>query len=225
MKKVVLCFAIIIVLFAVGVLAGSDDVKEDVKDFIKDKGIEVEVENITEIDFDDLPGELDIGKIDDTSIAIYQVDHNESKPLFVVTASNVKKTGSVAVADIRMPFVFGFAGEMSGSGFLKMVGGVEGSLDLGYVMMRSGSITGISSNLDIIDGVEGEIVEVVIYINGEEVGFRNVLNAGRSGVEIDYDSLSKGVVGFDAGDVVSVYVTFENGISLKDVTTVIEVTA
>ena len=123
---------------------------------------------------------------------------------------------------------------MKKSGFLNMASGVEGSLEKGYVMMRSGSITGISTNLEVevIKGekkspavnLTGEMVDVVIYKNGEEVGFRNSLGVDSPGVVIDYDSQSKKIVSFDAGDVVSVYLKSTDGVVISDVTTMLEVT-
>ena len=91
-------------------------------------------------------------------------------------------------------------------------------------MSRDGSITGISTNLEITEFSYNEKVEIIIYKNGEKVGFRNFLKVDSSGVKIDYDTQSKGIVNFKAGDVISVYLNLGKEISLTDVTTTIEVT-
>lgn len=219
MKKLLVCFVMVVLVFSVGVFANPKDVKKEIEDFVKERGI---VGNITEIDFGDLPDEVDIEKVENTSIVIFQVDYNESKPLFVITSSDFREEESVVVCDMRSLLSFGFGSEM-GSGFLNIANGVQGGLEKGYVMMRSGSVTGISTNLEVLNSEEGGRVEIVIYKNGEEVGFRNVLSADVSSVVIDYDVLSKGVVGFEAGDVISVYVNVDNGVFVGDVVTMVEV--
>ena len=87
--------------------------------------------------------------------------------------------------------------------------------------MRKGSITGISTNVEILSG-EGE-VEFIIYRNKESVGFRNTLNAGLSGVKSDYDIQSEGVVTFESGDVISIYAKVTGDVIFKDATTLIEI--
>jgi len=217
-------FFVVLMVFSVGVFAESGEVREEILDFVEGRGIVVGEENVTEVSFEDLPEEVDIEVVDNTSIVIYQVDY-DVKPLFVIASGELQGAVSEVVLEARSLLHFGFAEEMPGSGFLNMASGVEGSLEKGYVMMRSGSVTGISTNLDVVSGVGGEGVEIVIYRNGEEVGFRNVLSAESSGVKIDYDVLSKGIVGFEAGDVISVYLSSGDGVSLTDVTTTIEVTS
>ncbi len=99
-------------------------------------------------------------------------------------------------------------------------------------MMREGSITGLSTSLEVVEGApkegvpssegKGEI-EILIYKNGERVGFENMLN-GDLGVKKDYDVQSNGVVTFEPGDVISVYANAEDGLIWKDVITIIEIT-
>ena len=48
------------------------------------------------------------------------------------------------------------------STFLNTGTGVEASLEKGYVMMRSGSITGLSTNLEVLSG-NGEIEDYSLY--------------------------------------------------------------
>jgi hypothetical protein len=223
MNKVLMSFVIVVMILVVGVFADSGGVEQEIRDFVEEsRGIVVS--NITEVDFSDLPDEVDIEKIENTSIVIYEVDYGEM-PLFVITSSGIEKSVvSAPVCDAKLLLHFGFSEEMAESGFLNMASGVQGSLEKGYVMLRDGSVTGISTNLEVVSSVAEGGVEVVIYKNGVEVGFRNYLGTDSSGVEIDYDVQSKGIVNFKAGDVISVYLSSEDGVVLADVTTVIEVT-
>ena len=92
-------------------------------------------------------------------------------------------------------------------------------------MMRKGSITGISTNLESIEG--SGIIYITLYINGEEVGFRNsfIVEGTDSGkVMNDYDVQSVGTVNYEQGDVISMYVESEGDILWKDVITRVEIT-
>jgi len=225
MKKIVVCFVIMILIFTIGVFAETKDVRKEIKDFIKEKGIIVEDKDIVQINFSDLPDEVDIEKVENTSIVIFEVNYS-AKPLFVVTSSSEEFQGKAPapVCDTRLLLHFGVSKKINGASFLNMAGGIQGSTEKGYTMIRDGSITGISTNLEITKSAEYSEVEIIIYKNGEEIGFRNVLNADSSGVKIDYDTQSKGIVNFKAGDVISAYLNLRNEISLTDVTTTIEVT-
>ena len=105
-----------------------------------------------------------------------------------------------------------------------MANGIHSNTEKGYVMIREGSITGISTNMEITKPSDDEEVEIVIYKNGKEVGFRNILDASSSGTKIDYDAQSKGIVNFKAGDIISAYLNSKNNTSLADITTTIEIT-
>jgi len=121
----------------------------------------------------------------------------------------------------KMLLNFGSKGEVSESSFLNSATGVEGSLEKGYVMMRDGSITGLSTSLEVFSG-EGS-VETIIYINGEPAGFRNTIVGDSVGVKKDYDTQSLGVVKFEKGDVISAYVKTEGNIVVKDVINLVEI--
>ena len=223
MNKTIVCFVIIVMLLTVGVLGDTKNVKEEIKDFVEGKGIIVEDKDIVEVNFSDLPDAVDIEKIENTSVVIYKVNYSD-KSLFVVTSGEkFQAEAPLPVCDTRLLLYFGISEKMN-AGFLNMASGTKGSMEKGYVMIRDGSVTGISTNLEIIKSAENEEVEIIIYKNGEEVGFRNVLSADSSGVKIDYDTQSKGIVKFKAGDVISVYLNSGNGVSLADVTTAIEIT-
>jgi hypothetical protein len=105
---------------------------------------------------------------------------------------------------------------------MKTATGVDGSLDKGYVMMRSGSITGISTEIEALKG-NGNI-EVIIYRNGKEIQFGNTFVVDSNGIKKDYDVQSKETVLFEAGDVISAQVKSSDGVSWKDATTLVEIT-
>ena len=126
------------------------------------------------------------------------------------------------VKDKREFLNFGFSGETDKSEFMKTATGVDGSLDKGYVMMRSGSITGISTDIETLSG-NGNI-EIIIYRNGQAIQFGNTFAVDSNGIKKDYDVQSKGTVPFEAGDTISAQVKSSDGISWKDATTLVEIT-
>ena len=119
---------------------------------------------------------------------------------------------------------FGFSGESNSSGFLETATGVGSSLEKGYVMVRGGSITGISTNLEIIYTNSSGQVDIIIYKNGKPVGFGNTISASSIGVKNDYDIQSENTITFSAGDVISMYIHVDKGIVWRDDTTMLEIT-
>ena len=215
----------IILLLTVGVFAASTPIiPENVKDFVEKKGIkEEEIQNIAELTYGDLPTEIDIESIDDTNLAIYEVVLPDEK-LFVLTFGEAKIKEEVSIIENRQFLNFGFNGETNLSGFLKTATGIETDLNKGYTMMRQGSITGISTNLEIIDSESSATIEIIIYKNDEMIRFGNELNADSEGIKKDYDTQSKNVVTFEPGDVISVYAESNKNIIWKDVIAMIEIT-
>ena len=209
----------------------GDEVKNYIGKFVEKRGIKPErIKNIELIDFNDLPKEVNIENVDDTNLAIYEIDYDEGngedKKVFMVTYSveELRVQGDLIIAHDKRQFLnFGFGGEMIDSGFLETATGVEGSLDSGYVMMREGSITGLSTSLEVVSEDEGQI-EIIVYKNGEKIGFGNSIAADSLGVEKDYDVQSNDVVAFEPGDMISVYVNAPEGIVWKDVITMVEIT-
>jgi hypothetical protein len=205
-------------------------VSEYVEEFVSKKGINPDkISDVSQVSFDDLPKEVNIENVNDNNLAIYEVNYNETpeeqKKMFVITYSvdKLSTQGDLIVShDKRMFLNFGLNKEIANSEFLNTASGVEGSLEKGYVMMREGSITGISTVLDITQSAEQGQIEIVIYKNGIPIGFGNTISSDAVGVKKDYDVQSKGVVSFEPGDVISAYVKV-NG-SLKDVITLIEIT-
>jgi len=118
---------------------------------------------------------------------------------------------------------FGHDGEVGESLFLETATGVQTSEEKGYVMMRSGSITGLSTNLEVIETTELGEVEIIIYKNSEPVGFRNGVLGNSTGIMKDYDTVSIDTIAFEPGDVISVYTEVSENVIIKDVITIMEI--
>jgi len=223
MKKVG-CLAIgIVLLLTVSVVANST-IPDSVNEVVTKKGVDSkDIKSVSKVDYKDLPEQIDIENIDDTNLAIYQVELPSEK-MFVLTFGGETDSVPEVKNEYRQFLTFGFDGEMIGSGFLDSVGGVSMSADKGYVMMRGGSITGISTNLEVINGEDSKRIEIVIYKNGKAINFGNELSASFNDVQKDYDVQSTGVVTFEAGDTISVYTESNENVSWKDVMTMIEIT-
>ena len=207
-----------------------ESVSAYVEEFVSKKGINPDkISDVSQVSFDDLPKEVNIENVNDNNLAIYEVDYNETnseqKKMFVITYSvdKLRTQGDLIVShDKRMFLNFGLNKEITSSEFLNTASGVEGSLEKGYIMMREGSITGISTALDITKSYENGQIEIIIYKNGVPIGFGNTINSNVVGIKKDYDVQSKGVVSFEPGDVISAYVKVDG--SLKDVITLVEIT-
>jgi hypothetical protein len=207
-----------------------ESVQNYVEEFVEKKGIDSEsINNVTEIDFENLPKEVEIENVDNTNLAIYQINYDQpsssNNKVFVITYSveKLETQGDLIVSQDKREFLnFGFNGKMNSSGFLKTAVGVESSLEKGYVMIREGSITGLSTNLEVLEG-NGNL-EIILYKNGEQVQFGNSFIIDSAGIKKDYDIQSKDIVTFEAGDILSLYVKASDGISWKDVTTLLEIT-
>jgi len=229
MKKLFVILGICMtLLLAGGVLAEnmvvSDDVKTFVKDVVKEKGINKEnIKSVEKVDFEDLPEEVKLENIDETNLALYKVDYGEERPVFVITVSD--STFKKTLKDIanKMILNFGHDGEVGESLFLETATGVQTSEEKGYVMMRSGSITGLSTNLEVIETTELGEVEIIIYKNSEPVGFRNGVLGNSTGIMKDYDTVSIDTIAFEPGDVISVYTEVSENVIIKDVITIMEI--
>lgn len=147
--------------------------------------------------------------------------NNSGRSILRIRASSKGDSLNVISQRSRELLDFGFKGERNNSEFLETGTGVKGSSENGYVMMRKGSITGISTNLEVVKKGYSNI-EVLIYKNGKEVGFRNLINP-QVGIDRDYSLQSEGIVNFNAGDVISTYLVNKDNI-IKNVNTLIEIT-
>jgi hypothetical protein len=227
-RKLYLIIALVLIFItASGVLAETIGLSSDVKDIINNvvekQGINSsDIKSVEQVGFDALPPQVDLKNIDTTNLAVYQVDYGGDKPVFVITASGETiKASPPKTFAYKMFLNFGLKGDVSPPAFLNTANGVEGNLEKGYVMVRDGSITGLSTNLEVLSG-QGSI-EVMVYVNGQPIGFRNTIYADSAGVKKDYDTQSFGVVNFQKGDVISAYVKTDGDIAFKDVINLVEI--
>ena len=230
MRKIFIFASVFMIVLMTSLVFAESDLSGELEEFVKKvaekKGIEeADIVNITEVDFNDLPNEINLGNLDEANIALYKINKKNDKPSCAITLSKktFTKLSSPSEYYSNSFLYFGSSKEIEKSGFLETATGVETSKERGYVMLREGSITGISTNLEVLKSVsEGEI-QIVIYKNGEEIGFGNVLNAQTSGVEKDYDIQSREIVTFKPGDIISVYTKSENNVKFKNVITMVEI--
>lgn len=235
MKTIPILLALgMIILLGTGVFAastivsnvGTGELSDELTNFVskvaEKKGVEPgKIESVRQVDFAELPQNVDLKNIDDTNLALYEINTGEGPLVYMLTVSDSTFKKTLSSEDYKRSFLnFGFVGESSGSHFLKTATGVETSFEKGYVMTRSGTITGISTNLEVVKGI-GEI-EIIILKNGESVGLSNDIKVNSAGVKLDHDIQSE-IVSFKGGDVISVYIKAED-ISWKDVTTLVEIT-
>jgi len=229
-NKGVIIFLSLVLLVSASVFAEvvtegavSKEVSDYVGSFVEKGGIEKgEIKDIKKIDQDDLPDEVEIKQIDKNNVGIYEVNYTEGeelKNIFVVTYStNEFKPAQVISKNIQY-LNFGYSGMAIGSSYLNSATGVGSGPDLGYVMMRPGSITGISTSLTLEKGR----VDIRIYKNGIDTGFGNLVSSDDER-KIDYDLQSEDVVVYEPGDVIAVYVETIGGASWGDVVTIFETT-
>lgn len=236
-RKTSFAFGSMIFLLVLGVFAISaqevqisPEVVDYVGDFVSKRGINPqEINNIQEVDFNNLPKEVNIENVGDHNLAIYEIDYDDegiNEKIFMITYSveELRAQGDIIIAHDKRQFLdFGFDGVMNESGFLDTATGVETSLEKGYVMVRDGSITAVSTNMEVVQNNTGSI-EIIVYKNGVAIGFGNTLDTTINGVKSDYDVQSKDTVTFEAGDVISVYVKAEGEIIWRDVITMVEIT-
>jgi len=209
----------------------STQVYEYVLNFVQKRGVlPSEISFVREVDFDSLPKSVHIENVGEHNLAIYEISYkegNQEDQIYVITYSveELREQGDLIVAHDKRQFLnFGFAGTMIKSGFLKTATEVETSLEKGYVKVRDGSITAVSTNLEVSESNPGDI-EIIVYRNGEPIGFGNIFSTGSPGVKKDHNVQSKDIVTFKAGDVISVYLK-ANGIDIvwRDVITMVEIT-
>lgn len=218
-----LIFALVSGVFAQS-LGLSEKAREVVDEIVENQGIDKDkIKSVEQVDFDNLPSQVDLKNIDQTNLAVYEVDYGGGAPVFIITASDQLFEAQTADTTVykRMLLTYGIKGQVSESTFLNTGTGVEASLEKGYVMMRGGSITGLSTNLEILSG-KGE-VEIIVYINGVPAGFRNTIAADLTGVKKDYDTQSIGVVKFEKGDVISTYMIISGDTVVKDIINLVEI--
>jgi hypothetical protein len=231
MKKIFAIFIVGVILLGVTVFAQDtpNTLDQNVQNFVKDvaqtKGVNSsDIAGVKELDMNNLPKEVNIKNIDNNNLALYEINvTNESKPVYVVTASSKFFKQTVKKYAQRMLLAFGFNGDIMASTFLKTSVGVTTSLQKGYVMTRDGSISGLSTNLEVVQNDLGAPIEVTIYKNSQPIGFRNSFTEKAPGVYSDYDTASGGAVTFQKGDVISLKIDVPGNAQVKDVTSLLEI--
>ena len=208
----------------------GEKVSDYVQDFISERGVGPEdISGIRQVDFNALPKEVNIENVGDTNLAIYEVNYsenNQDKKVYVITYSveKLRSQGDLIVAQDKRNFLdFGFSGIMSETGFLETSTGVETSEAKGYVVVRDGSITAVSTNLEVIQSNTGQI-EIIVLKNGEPISFGNTISTDSLGVKKDYDVQAREIVNFQAGDVISVVARETGDVAWRDVITIVEIT-
>lgn len=225
MKKSVI-FGIMIVLLLGATVFAQEVVDSDLENFVKDvaklKGVsEEKIKDIKKVDFNDLPNEVKLKNIDDNNLALYEINVDAEKPIYVITASKefFEKT-TVDYDSMQRSFLpFGRSLGTSNTVALETSTGVKS----GYVMTRSGSITGLSTVLNAIERSDNLPIEVIIMKNSEEIGFRNAFNIGKTGVYSDYDLISSNTIDFEEGDIISIIINIPNGTKVEEVSTLVEI--
>ena len=223
-----------ILLLGTSVLAQSLPVSKDITDFVKNvasqKGIsQNKIKEIEQVDMNELPQEINIKNIDENNLAMYKLNvkdnngTNATRPVYVITASETAFKKEVKNYANKMLLNLGIPGTVSNSTFLLSGSGVRGSYEDGYVMIRDGSITGLSTSLNIKDALSGGVAEIILYKNGKAIGFRNTINLDKKGPGVDYDSVDSGTINFQKGDVISAKVLLSSGAQVEDINTLLEI--
>lgn len=229
MKKLLGIFILGIILLGASAVAQEVSLDSKAESFVRDvaavKGVNGDsVQGIRELNINDLPESVNLENIDSTNLAVYEIQvENEERPVYVITASSKFFKETARIFAQKMLLNFGINGEISDDTFMRTSGEIETSLTKGYVMARDGSVTAISTNLEVISGSGFEPIEVVIFKDGEEVGFRNSFNLKDPSVYNDYDVISSGTLKFEKGDVISVEVKIPEGVVVRDVITLLEI--
>jgi hypothetical protein len=213
-----------------------EDVSEDpvtqnakgyVEDFVRQKGINAdEINSVNQLDLNNLPKDVSIENVDDTNLAIYQIAYEDfAKELFVVTYSTdelVSYKNLIFKQDERQLLHFGI-NSLKKDAFLETASGISSDINQGYAMMREGSITGLSTSLN-VEKTNTERLEIIIYINEKPFYFRNMIDTTKTGKHTAYSLQSSGVVTFLPGDTISVYASGANGATIKNILTTLEIT-
>jgi hypothetical protein len=201
----------------------SEDVSNYIDEFLEKGGVAKEqTKEIKQIDQEDLPDKVDIKEINENKIGIYSVNYtqdNAPKNVYVVTYSTNKFKKTPSLKNVQY-FNFGYADSSNVASYLDSSTGVATGADRGYVMMRPGSITGLSSSLDLSG--EGYVL-IKVYINGEDTGFENRISTNE-GQKKDYDLQSEEIIEYVPGDVLSVYVQTSGNVTWSNVISMVETT-
>ncbi len=235
-KEVLLSVLVVLLVLSVGVfaqeLANENSNQETIEKFITEfiEGTDLvdggNVQSVSTVNQSELPDDLEIKEIAENNVGIFEVNFTtnlgESKKVFVVTyaTNDFKRKEIINVKNIQNLF-FGLAEERISSDYLETASGVKTGEQIGYVMLREGSITGISSSLEISGN--GKLF-ISVYKNGIETGFHNLISTEDS-TKIDFDLQSENIVNYKPGDIISVYVNQIGNVNWKNVVTSVETTS
>ena len=232
MKKEVFLLFVLVFLVSAGVFAQtfSEEISENVGDYIKGfvngTGVnEDSINSINKINQSELPDNVEIKDIDENKIGIYEVNYtsgNDTKKIYVVTYSTTqfKEKSAPLIKNIQNIY-FGYSESSDSADYLNAATGVAVSGDKGYVMLRPGSVTGISTSLDLTG--DGKVF-VTVYKNGESTGFHNLI-LSVDNKKIDFDIQSENAVNYNAGDIISVYVETSGDVNWGNAITIVETTS
>ena len=191
---------------------------------------ENEIKDIDRVNLTELPKEIKIDSVEKNNLAVYEVNYTkdvngipENKKVFVLTYTEEEFEKVQEFLDKTSHYLTFTDAIESGEDRFLIIGEVRGSEELGYVMMDEGSITGISTALEIVNTSSGTI-NAAIYKNGEKTGLENSFDSSVSGVSKDYDLQSEGVITFIPGDVISIKTTSSGGVSWKNIITNLKIT-
>ncbi len=229
MKNKFTFISIALILVTLSVVIANAEMSKESEDFVKKLGEEIKNKKITEvkkIDFNNVPEQVKIENIDETHLSMYELTSEEEpeKPLFMITFSEKYIPKQNPMTYSRTLLDFSLPNEINESDYMQMSNGITSDLDMGYIMTRKGSITGISTIADISEKDNSGVVEIIIYKNGEEVGFRNIIDASSAGIKKDFDLQSIDTINFNQGDIISVFVKVNGKIVIKNILTNLEIT-
>ena len=205
----------------------AQNAQEYVENFVKQEGISAsEINQVDQVDLNNLPKDVEIENVDDTNLAIYKIAYeNFAKELFVITYSTdelVSYKNLIFKQEERQLLNFGIS-EATTDTFLETSSGVSSGISKGYIAMRDGSVTGLSTSLN-VESESNNRIEIIIYINEEPFYFRNMLDASKTGKKTAFNLQSKNIITFQAGDTISIYASGINGATIKDIITSLEIT-
>ncbi|PIN94359.1 hypothetical protein COU53_03875 [Candidatus Pacearchaeota archaeon CG10_big_fil_rev_8_21_14_0_10_30_48] len=231
-KEVLLSFLVILLVLSAGVLAQeiSNTIDATTEKFVKgfveksDIAKNGEVKSVNSVNQSNLPDDLEIKEINENNLGIYEVNFTDEvgfpKKIFVVTfATNDFKKKEAPMKNVQNLY-FGLSTESSKSDYLETSTGVKTGEQIGYVMLREGSVTGISSSLELSG--KGKLL-ISVYKNGVDTGFYNLIDSDGK-TAIDFDLQSENVVTYSPGDIISVYVQKSGSVSWNNVVTTVETT-
>jgi hypothetical protein len=186
----------------------SSDVASYLEKMIERQGVSPQgVSSIVPVDKSRLPSAIDVNKIDENQVEIYQMEYIEdgsNKSVYVVSFS-ATSFGEISSTVQENYQYLTFNG--NSAGFLNE-----------YVMIDSGSIVGVSSSIKYSGSGD---VDIEVYRNGISTGFMNEISS--DGDSYDFDLQSDNMNIFELGDRISVKVVSYGGINIEEVNAIAKV--